>query len=764
MPYYIMYQMNGDTIYRSLQSVSSININSDRQQLIHNNGTDLIPISGLDTVCIFRDKFRKYVGEMADWDEVLFSMEQIHFYKDNRNGQPSALFSFYMNDSIPDGYFVYTEFDEEGNPEYTNLNDSCVVIVSNVYGEYFDAVVIDRNMASFSMDSIPIPVIYGFREWQDLTPGQQTIVRRQSVMGGLSMVMGGVTMAAGCAMLIPGVNIAVGVTIALGGAATFISGALLTTRATDQMISDGTHTEGFEQWSRWIGLVGAVASGAQGASSLAQQLAFYAATEGGGAVADWGIINLETTLNAAYIRAQRIRHMHLSATGRAALLDLGNSSVRLFGNVNGKLNPNDRFGIMVARDPKAVTVEYCELLSTAHEIGEFYCDFSGLEPCGGYYYRSYYYASELAGYDTISPWIVSDPKSFKMPGVITLVHEQGNYSNSYWLHGKFQDVANQPTHTVGFCYSYTNEEPTYDDEIMEQTVYDNGEFTGHLYTNSSYDVCYYRAYAFINGEIAYGEVMQLGGAEERECLLSIYYETNGTNWTNQNNWGSARPISEWYGVVTDENGHVVSLSLNNNNLSGNFEVSCLPYLNHLNISNNGLSSIAISNTSISNIELSNCIINHGSINIYDSISSISILNIPEMGNIYGSCDSLYVSNCQFGNIWGPFSGITCSKAIIDNCHMYNCYLFSSILIFRNSTTTDTWYCSTSQKLVIENSYCSTICGSTMCGCKDGWWDFGCNTLIILNNATLWRPNNNENLLITITRTLYGSQWDSLFGD
>ena len=563
MPYYIMYQMDGDTVYRSLQSVSSININSDGQQLNYGNGTDLIPLSGLDTVTVFRDKLRKYVGEMADWDEVLFSMEQIHFYKENTNGQPLALFSFYMNDSIPEGYFIYTEFDEEGHPEYTNLNDSCVLIVSDVYGDYFNAVVIDKNMSSTSMDSVPIlgdlSRIYGLRAWQDLSPALQVVVSRQSYMGGISMLMGGVTMAVGCSMIIPGVNVAVGMAIALGGAASFISGALLAARATDQMLSDGTHTEGFEEYSRWVGLVGAVASGAAGGVSLAQNLAFYVASEGGGYVVDTMFLGYENELfQAAINRALEIRDMELTATGRASLLDLGNNSVRLYGNISEKLNPIDWFGIMIFRDSGANIIEDLKMLEASHPTGSFYCDFSDLEPVGDYYYRSCYYSTELANFG-FNPYVVTNKKSFRMPGVVTLAHELGNSSiNYYWLHGKFQDVANQPIHTVGFCYSYINEKPTYDDEIIEQTVYDNGNFIGHLFMNSSYDVCYYRAYAFINGEIAYGEVKQISSDEGDWVDLGL---PSGLLWATRNvganspeeygnyiSWGESAPKSvyRWY--------------------------------------------------------------------------------------------------------------------------------------------------------------------------------------------------------------------------
>ncbi len=757
MPYIIQYQMQGDTIYHNLQSVEMIHIDSTGQEFVHGNGSDLIPLSGLDTVYIFRDEFRRYTGQMADWDEVLFSTEQIYFYKGNEEtGLPKYLFNVIITDSIPNGYFVFTEFDDEGYPEYMNFNDSCFMVIDSVYGEYYDAVVIAKDMSSFTMDSVrmeeaPSSIKERYQSLicsgKALTPGsgQYAVEVSNQYLGSLHMAVGGtIVVFVGCSMLVPGVNIAVGATIALAGAAEFTSGALLAAHATDQIISDGSHTQGFEGASKVFGFLSNLTGGP--IHALLDFLIEEGLTQG----IHYSLYNY-FEIEAAKQRAQRIRNLKLT-TGRATLLDLNSYSVQLWGYVREKMQSNDYFGIFISDKRDALEVMNC-MLSESNNPGAFTCDFDALEPMKDYYYRAYYYATEFANLDTVNPWIVSKIKSFKMPGVITLVHEQGNYSNSYWLHGKFQDVANQPTHTVGFCYSYTNEEPTYDDEIMEQTVYDNGEFSGHLFMNSSYDVCYYRAYAFINGEIAYGEVMQLGGSEERECLLSIYNATNGTNWTNQYNWGSSRPVSEWYGVDTDENGHVVSLSLNNNNLSGSLYVSCLPYLNYLNISNNGLSSISIYNTSISNIELSNCIINYGSMNI-DNIPSIEISNIPEMGHISCSCDSLLVTNCQFGSIGYPFSGASCSKAIIDNCYMYNCSLSSSILVFRNSTTYNTWYCNTSQKLVIENSYCSTICSG----------DFYDNTLIILINATLWRSNWDENSLITVTRTIRGSQWYSLFGD
>ena len=59
---------------------------------------------------------------------------------------------------------------------------------------------------------------------------------------------------------------------------------------------------------------------------------------------------------------------------------------------------------------------------------------------------------------------------------------------------------------------------------------------------------------------------------DREALVALYDATGGTNWTNNTNWLSNEPLSEWYGVETDEDGRVRELNLNGNKLSGEIPV------------------------------------------------------------------------------------------------------------------------------------------------------------------------------------------------
>ncbi len=57
---------------------------------------------------------------------------------------------------------------------------------------------------------------------------------------------------------------------------------------------------------------------------------------------------------------------------------------------------------------------------------------------------------------------------------------------------------------------------------------------------------------------------------EREALMEFFNSTGGWKWTRNDNWGSDRDISEWYGVYVTENsgGRYIDISLSNNGLNG----------------------------------------------------------------------------------------------------------------------------------------------------------------------------------------------------
>ena len=57
-------------------------------------------------------------------------------------------------------------------------------------------------------------------------------------------------------------------------------------------------------------------------------------------------------------------------------------------------------------------------------------------------------------------------------------------------------------------------------------------------------------------------------AGDREALIAFYDSTGGDNWQINDNWKSDKPLGEWYGVGTDEEGRVRELDLRKNNLAG----------------------------------------------------------------------------------------------------------------------------------------------------------------------------------------------------
>ena len=57
-------------------------------------------------------------------------------------------------------------------------------------------------------------------------------------------------------------------------------------------------------------------------------------------------------------------------------------------------------------------------------------------------------------------------------------------------------------------------------------------------------------------------------SDEAVVLAALYEATNGDQWENNTNWLSITPLSEWYGVTTDDEGRVTRLYLINNQLTG----------------------------------------------------------------------------------------------------------------------------------------------------------------------------------------------------
>lgn len=55
---------------------------------------------------------------------------------------------------------------------------------------------------------------------------------------------------------------------------------------------------------------------------------------------------------------------------------------------------------------------------------------------------------------------------------------------------------------------------------------------------------------------------------DRDVLLVLYRSTGGDTWKQKEKWNTGADLSEWHGVVVNDQGRVVELDLAYNNLQG----------------------------------------------------------------------------------------------------------------------------------------------------------------------------------------------------
>ena len=78
---------------------------------------------------------------------------------------------------------------------------------------------------------------------------------------------------------------------------------------------------------------------------------------------------------------------------------------------------------------------------------------------------------------------------------------------------------------------------------------------------------------------------------ELAALQALYNATEGSNWTNSDNWLTSEPLSDWHGIQTDDEGRVTEIYLIGNNLDGEIpsELGGLYQLEGLYLARNELS-------------------------------------------------------------------------------------------------------------------------------------------------------------------------------
>lgn len=117
----------------------------------------------------------------------------------------------------------------------------------------------------------------------------------------------------------------------------------------------------------------------------------------------------------------------------------------------------------------------------------------------------------------------------------------------------------------------------------------------------------------------------------REALIALYKATDGDNWTNNENWCSDKPITEWYGIHIEQNELYIALGFNN--LRGNIpnEICNITNLNTLDLQGNVMSGkIPEDIGNLKQMKILRLAYNHLSGNIPSSIGELDKLEILEL--------------------------------------------------------------------------------------------------------------------------------------
>ena len=200
-------------------------------------------------------------------------------------------------------------------------------------------------------------------------------------------------------------------------------------------------------------------------------------------------------------------------------------------------------------------------------------------------------------------------------------------------------------HRYGIIYS-TDTTPTASNGtiVYSNNIQEDGNYSVDVTSLTENTTYYYRAFVINGGNYVYGDVMsfttQKENMSERDILIAFYNATDGDNWKNNENWCSEKPLNEWYGIETNDEGFVTRITIRNNNVMGDVDFKGLNYLQDLDLNSNNITSLNVEDCK--GIEELNC-------NFNSALATLNILGCNSLKGIQvKNCNlsSLDLSSCQ----------------------------------------------------------------------------------------------------------------------
>jgi Leucine-rich repeat (LRR) protein len=125
-------------------------------------------------------------------------------------------------------------------------------------------------------------------------------------------------------------------------------------------------------------------------------------------------------------------------------------------------------------------------------------------------------------------------------------------------------------------------------------VWSTGSTANSLSVTPSANTMYYVTMTNATGCVVTDSV-EVRIAWDYDALMSIYNNTDGSNWTNNSGWGQDCSFCYWYGVTCDETWNVSQVDFSVNNLTGALPADLLnlPNLQYLDLGNNNLPGLLV---------------------------------------------------------------------------------------------------------------------------------------------------------------------------
>ena len=156
--------------------------------------------------------------------------------------------------------------------------------------------------------------------------------------------------------------------------------------------------------------------------------------------------------------------------------------------------------------------------------------------------------------------------------------------------------------------------------------------------------------------------LRIGTEEDdiRKMLIKLYQDTDGDNWTNNENWCSDKPINEWYGIEVRDD-QKININLDDNSLTGSINITNCASLYTLSCEYNSIKSIDVSGCKnlydlrCSDNQITELVVNDCSylVRLFagnNSISNITLKDLTELWDFVidsNKITSLDLSNCTY---------------------------------------------------------------------------------------------------------------------